>query len=59
MVLEKKQKLGDNVKTAERKPIALMFTDIASFTDISEKLSASEVVNMLNLYFKKANFLFK
>ena len=37
----------------------LMFTDIASFTDISEKLSASEVVNMLNLYFKKANFLFK
>jgi len=36
-----------------------MFTDIASFTDLSEKLTANEVVNMLNIYFKKANFIFK
>jgi len=36
-----------------------MFTDIASFTDISEKLTANEVVNMLNIYFKKANFILK
>jgi class 3 adenylate cyclase len=32
-----------------------MFSDIASFTNISEKLSAQEVIQMLNLYFKQTN----
>jgi class 3 adenylate cyclase len=43
----------------ERKKIALMFTDIASFTNISEKLTAPEVVEMLNTYFEEANFALK
>ena len=40
---------------AEKKEIALMFSDIASFTNISEKLTAEEVIQMLNLYFKQTN----
>ena len=56
LVLEKKEKTWDK-SLWERKPIALLFSDIASFTNISEKLSATEVVRMLNIYFDKANFL--
>ena len=58
MVLEKKEKLWE-VKMAERKKIVLMFTDIASFTNISESLNASDVVDMLNTYFEEANFCLK
>ena len=58
MVLEKKEKLWES-KMTERKKIALMFTDIASFTNISEKLTAPEVVEMLNTYFEEANFALK
>ncbi len=58
MVLEKKEKLWET-KMTERKKIALMFTDIASFTNISEKLTAPEVVEMLNTYFEEANFALK
>jgi len=57
-VLKKKEELLW-WRLTEKKEIALMFTDIASFTDISEKLTANEVVNMLNIYFKKANFILK
>ena len=42
-------------KIAEKKEIALMFSDIASFTNISEKLTAEEVIQMLNLYFEQTN----
>jgi len=42
-------------KIAEKKEIALMFSDIASFTNISEKLSAEDVIQMLNLYFEQTN----
>ena len=40
---------------AEKKKIVLMFSDIASFTNISEKLTAEEVIQMLNLYFEQTN----
>ncbi len=35
----------------ERKRVAILFCDIRSFTEISEKLDAQEVVNFLNEYF--------
>lgn len=35
----------------ERKRVAVLFCDIRSFTEISEKLDAQEVVNFLNEYF--------
>ena len=38
--------------STKNKPIALMFSDIASFTNISEKLKAEEVGDMLNIYFE-------
>jgi len=40
---------------AEKKNISLMFSDIESFTNISEKLSAEEVIQMLNIYFEQTN----
>jgi len=43
------------LRIAEDKKIALMFSDIASFTNISEKLTAKEVIQMLNIYFWKTN----
>jgi adenylate cyclase len=42
-----------NIWSTEKKEIALMFSDIASFTNISEKLSAEEVGKMLNTYFEE------
>ena len=53
-VLEKKDK-SKYWKLAENKKIAIMFSDIAWFTNISEKLSAQEVIQMLNIYFKHTN----
>jgi len=32
-----------------------MFSDIESFTNISEKLNPKEVIDMLNIYFEKTN----
>ena len=52
-VLTKKENTKNNV--ADKKNIALMFSDIESFTNISEKLNPKEVIDMLNIYFKKTN----
>jgi len=52
-VLKKKENSSWNL--AEKKEIALMFSDIASFTNISEMLTPNEVITMLNIYFEKAN----
>ena len=52
-VLTKKENTHNNV--ADKKNIALMFSDIASFTNISEKLTPKEVIDMLNIYFEKTN----
>ncbi len=54
-VLEKKWEKSWEHKVAEKKDIALMFSDIAWFTDISEQLTAQEVIDMLNIYFEKTN----
>jgi len=52
-VLTKKENTKNNV--ADKKNIALMFSDIESFTNISEKLNPKEVIDMLNIYFEKTN----
>ena len=57
-VLIKKEQSKWN-KLAETKKIVLMFSDIAGFTNISEKLTAQEVIDMLNVYFDKATFKLK
>jgi adenylate cyclase len=41
---------GD-IDRAERQVVTVFFSDIAGFTSISEQLSASAIVNMLNHYF--------
>gem|GEM_PF-2719800 len=38
------------MKDAESKNLGIFFSDIASFTNISEQLTASEVVRFLNIY---------
>lgn len=47
-VLQKKYTSG--MKDAESKNLGIFFSDIASFTNISEKLTATEVVRFLNIY---------
>jgi len=50
---EKETKTSNKfIITTKKKNIALMFSDIASFTNISEKLKAEEVGKMLNIYFE-------
>lgn len=50
------QKKWDNSKkVAYKKEIAIMFSDIKEFTNISENLQAQDVINMLNIYFEKTN----
>ena len=54
-VLEEKDRSWIKEKLAEKKEIAIMFSDIKSFTNISEKLTPQEVIEMLNIYFEKTN----
>ena len=42
---------GGDVLAGEQREVTLMFTDIRSFTSISEKLAPAQVVAMLNRYF--------
>lgn len=42
---------GEAVLAGEEREISLMFTDIRGFTGISEKLSPSQMVSLLNDYF--------
>ncbi len=42
---------GEHAATAERRIITVFFSDIKSFSSISEQLTASAMVNLLNAYF--------
>lgn len=42
---------GEEILAGEKREVTLMFTDIRSFTSISEKLAPEQVVAMLNRYF--------
>ncbi len=53
-VLQKKYTAGS--KDAESKNLNIFFSDIASFTNISEQLSASEVVRFLNIYLSECSW---
>lgn len=53
-VLQKKYISG--TKDAESKNLGIFFSDIASFTNISEKLTATEVVRFLNIYLTECSW---
>jgi adenylate cyclase len=42
---------GEHADTAERRIITVFFSDIKSFSSLSEQLTASAMVNLLNAYF--------
>jgi len=42
---------GDNPSLSERRPATLFFSDIKGFSSMSESLTASAMVNLLNAYF--------
>jgi adenylate cyclase len=42
---------GEHADTAERRTITVFFSDIKSFSSLSEQLTASAMVNLLNAYF--------
>ena len=42
---------GDNATLSERRPATLFFSDIKGFSGMSESLTASAMVNLLNAYF--------
>ncbi|MES2949032.1 MAG: adenylate/guanylate cyclase domain-containing protein [Pseudomonadota bacterium] len=42
---------GDNATLSERRPATLFFSDIKGFSGMSESLTASAMVNLLNSYF--------
>ena len=42
---------SDNTSLSERRPATLFFSDIKGFSGMSERLTASAMVNMLNSYF--------
>ena len=43
--------IGDGAEKAERRTLTVFFSDIKDFTGISEQLTASAIVNLLNRYF--------
>lgn len=45
------QLIGSGADQAERRTLTVFFSDITEFTSISEQLTASAVVNLLNSYF--------
>ncbi|HBB34746.1 MAG TPA: adenylate/guanylate cyclase domain-containing protein [Cyanobacteria bacterium UBA8803] len=45
-------KLGDAKMGGDRKEVSVLFSDIRSYTTLTEKLAAEEVVSMLNEYFE-------
>lgn len=45
-------KLDDNKLGGDRKEVSVLFSDIRSYTTLTEKLAAEEVVSMLNEYFE-------
>src|SRR6187401_2571686 len=45
------QLIGSGADQAERRTLTIFFSDIADFSGISEQLTASAVVNLLNSYF--------
>jgi len=42
---------GDNTSVSERRPATVFFSDIKGFSEMSESLTASAMVNLLNQYF--------
>jgi adenylate cyclase len=47
------QLIGSGADQAERRTLTVFFSDIADFSSISEQLTASTVVNLLNSYFSE------
>ena len=47
------QLIGSGADQAERRTLTIFFSDIADFSGISEQLTASAVVNLLNSYFSE------
>src|SRR5215472_5277769 len=45
------QLIGSGTDQAERRTLTIFFSDIASFSGISEQLTAGAIVNLLNSYF--------
>jgi adenylate cyclase len=45
------QLIGNGAEQAERRTVTVFFSDIADFSGITEQLTASTVVNLLNSYF--------
>ena len=51
-VAEELLKLGEAKMGGDRKDVSVLFSDIRSYTTLTEKLRAEEVVSMLNEYFE-------
>lgn len=51
-VAEELLKLGEAKMGGDRKDVSVLFSDIRSYTTLTEKLKAEEVVSMLNEYFE-------
>jgi len=52
-VAERVMALGDDVlMVGERKDVSILFSDIRSYTSLTERMTAAEVVSLLNTYFE-------